>query len=111
MHGAHDELRVAALDQVAQLARPRGGIGFGILGDELDLAPGDATALVDDVDSGLGAFVVPKAPGRNHAGEIAMMADDDRFRPLGKKIFRDRHAGRAGERAGLERGIKEAAAG
>jgi hypothetical protein len=62
MHRTHDELRVAALDQVAQLAGARGGIGLGVLGRELDLAAADAAALVDDVDRGLGGLVVPEAP-------------------------------------------------
>jgi len=63
MHRTHDEFGVAALDQIAQLARARGGIGFGILGGKLDLAPRNAAASVDNVNSGLGAFIVPVAPG------------------------------------------------
>src|SRR5262249_8879751 len=86
------------------------GIGFGIFRGELDLASRNAAAFVDDVDSGLGAFVVPNAPGGNHAGEIAMMADDDRSGRLSKKILRNCQAGCAGQRPALERGIKEAAA-
>ena len=45
MHRADDELRIAALDQVAQLARAGRRIGFGVLGHQLDLAAGDAAAL------------------------------------------------------------------
>ena len=62
MHRADDELGIAALDQVAQLARAAGRIGFGVFGRQLDLAAGDAAALVDDVDRGLGGLVVPEDP-------------------------------------------------
>src|SRR4029077_18236512 len=106
----HDELGVAALDQIAQLARSGSGIGFGIFGGELHLATGNTTTLVDDVDGGLGALVVPKPPRGDHAGEIAVMTDDNRSGSLGKQILGDRQAGRAGQRASLESGIKEAAA-
>ena len=62
MHRADDEFGVGALDQVTKLARAARRIGFGIFGDELDLAAGDAAALVDDLYRGLGRLVVPDSP-------------------------------------------------
>jgi hypothetical protein len=107
MDRTDNELGVAALDQVAQLARPRCRIGLGVLGDELDLSAGDAAALVDHLDRGLGCLVVPEAPGRDHAGEVAVVADDDRSGGLREQILGD------GEACGAarERSREEAAAG
>src|SRR3546814_2985529 len=59
MHGADDETSVAALDQRAQLARAGRRAGLGVLGDEFDLAAGDAAAAMDDLDGLRRAFVVP----------------------------------------------------
>src|SRR3546814_11273161 len=78
MHGADDETSVAALDQRAQLARAGRRAGLGVLGDEFDLAAGDAAAAIDDLDGLRRAFVVPIAPGRKPAGQIALMPDYDR---------------------------------
>ena len=73
--------------RLRSLRAPLSRIGFGILGRQFDLAAGDAAALVDDVDRGLGGLVVPDAPRRNHAGEIAMMTDDDRARCLREGVL------------------------
>ena len=62
MNRPHDELGISALDQVAQLARAAGRIGLGVFGRKFDLAAGNAAALVDDVDGGLGSLVVPEDP-------------------------------------------------
>ena len=78
MDGTDDEFGIQALDQVAQFARAAGGIGLGIFSRKFHFATGDAAALIDNVDRGFGGFVVPVAPRRNHAGEVAMMADHNR---------------------------------
>ena len=99
-----------ALDQVAQLARAAGRIGFGVFGRELDLAAGDAAALVDDVDRGLGRLVVPEAPRRDHAGEVAMMPDHDRPGGLRVDVLHERQIGST-ERAARQGDFKKTAAG
>jgi hypothetical protein len=83
-----------ALDQVSQLARAGGRIGFGILGNELHLAARDAATLVDDVDGGFGGLVVPQAPRREDTGELAMVADHDWSRRLGEQVLGDGGGGR-----------------
>ena len=62
MHRADDELGAAALNEVADLARAGRGIRFGVLGDQLDLALGDAALLVDELDRLVRGEVVPVAP-------------------------------------------------
>ena len=96
MHRTDDEFGIGALDQVTQLAGAARRIRFGIFGDEFDLAAGDAAALVDDFDRGLGRLVVPVAPGRDHACEVAVMADDDRARGLGECVPHDREVSGSG---------------
>jgi hypothetical protein len=80
-----NEFSVSALDQIAQLACAAGRVRFSVFGRKLDLAAGDAAALVNDVDGGLGGLVMPETPGRNHASEVAMMADHDR--PGGLRVY------------------------
>ena len=100
----------SALDQIAQLARAAGRIQFGVFGRKLDLAAGDAAALVDDVDGRLGRLVVPDAPGRNHAGEVAMMADHDRAGGLRVYVPHQRQIGST-ECAARQGDFKKTAAG
>ena len=62
MHRSDDERGIAALDQRAQLAGAGRRVGLGVLGHEFDLSAGNATALVDHFDCGLGRLVVPDSP-------------------------------------------------
>ena len=97
-----------ALNQRSQLAGAGGRIGLGVLGHQLELAAGDAAPLVDELGGCQGAFVVPIAPRCESAGQLAMVANDDRPARLRKC----RHAARqrnVGRTAG-ERGVEEAAA-
>ena len=111
MHRADDELGIAALDQVAQLARAGSRVRFGVFGGELDLAAGDAAALVDDVDRGLGGLVVPEAPRRDHAGEVAVMADHDRPGGLREQVLGDASGWPCRPARRPRGGLQEAAAG
>ena len=99
-----------ALDEVAQLARAAGRVGFGVFGRKLDLAAGNAAALIDDVDRGLSGLVVPKTPGRDHAGEVAVMADHDRPGGLRVDVPHQRQIGSA-ECAARQGDFKKTAAG
>ena len=48
--------------RLRSLRAPGAGLDLGILGDQLDLAAGDAAAFVDELDRGLGRLVVPERP-------------------------------------------------
>ena len=85
--------------RLRSLRAPGAGIGFRVLGDELDLAADNAAAFVDNVDGGLGRLVVPKAPGRDDAGKVAVVTDHDRARGLREQVLGDGEAGGAGQRA------------
>src|SRR3954447_21248254 len=110
MHRTHDKLRIRALDQIAQLARAWGWIGLGVLSCQFDLAARDAPALIDDIDGRFRGLVVPHAPRRDHAREIAVVADNDRPRWLREGVFHDREMGRPGGRASGEGALEEASA-
>jgi len=77
---------------------------------KLDLAAGNAAALIDDVDGSLGGLVVPETPGRNHAGQVAVMPDHDRPGGLRVNILHQGQIGSA-ECAARQGDFKETAAG
>ena len=79
------------------LRAPAGGIGFGVLRDELELAAGDAAPVVDQLGGGERSLVVPVAPGGEAAGQLAVMADHDRAARLreGRHVAREADVGRA----------------
>ena len=89
---------------------PLAGLELGVFGREFDLTAGDAAAFVDDVDGRLSRLVVPDAPRRNHAGEVAMMPDDDRAGGLRVDVLHERQIGST-ERAARQGDFKKTAAG
>ena len=58
-----------ALNEVAQLAGAGGRVGFGVFGRELNLAAGDAAALVDEIDRSLCGLVVPNPTTRSRRSD------------------------------------------
>jgi hypothetical protein len=107
---SNNEFSVGSLDQIAQLACATGRIGFGILGGEFNLAPGNAAALVDKLHGRLGGFVVPYAPRRDGAGKVAMMADHDGTRGLREGIAHNGEISSTCRGASGERAFEKAAA-
>src|SRR5918993_1640873 len=93
MDRAGDEGCVVALDECAQLAGARGRVRLGILCNELELAPSNAAAFVDEPRRRLRRLVVPIAPRCEAAGQLAMMADHDRPARLGIEIAREGEIG------------------
>src|SRR5262249_13933444 len=110
MDGADDEIGIRTLHEGAELARAGRRIGFGILGDELDRSSRNARGLIEIFDCGLGGFVVPVAPRRDAAGEVALMTDPDRLAGrLGHDIAHDREVEALAQDTSGEDALEEAA--
>ncbi len=112
MDRTNDEVRTIAFDQRSQFAGAGGGIGFGILGDQLDFPPRNAALFVDEPHGRFRRLVVPIAPGRKAAGQFAMAAENDRTARLGVEIAGQPEIGRScSDAAGERMGQKTPAAG